>query len=139
MSMVSRRKKPAPTLAKRTPIAEWLAAGLGLVLTIGVISYLLAEALHDRASPPSLSVRVGPAQRTDGGHVLPTVVSNSSYTTAAGVEIRGTLEQNGEVLEERRAAFAYVPGRGEARGGFVFQHDPDRFDVRVAVESYEEP
>jgi len=139
MNMVARRKKPEPTLAKRTPIAEWLAAGLGLLLTIGVIGYLLVEALHDRARPPSLSARAEPAQRTDGGYVLPVVVSNSSYATAAGVEIRGTLEQNGEILEERRATFAYIPGRGEARGGLVFQQNPARLDVRVAAEGYEEP
>ena len=139
MKMVARRKKPEPSLAARTPIAEWLAAGVGLLLTLGVICYLLAEALHDRASPPSLSAQAKPAQRTDGGYVVPLVVSNSSYATAAGVEIRGTLEQNGETLEERRATFAYIPGRGEARGGLVFQNDPAGLDVRVAAEGYEEP
>ena len=139
MSMVSRCKKPASTLAERTPIAEWLAAGLGFVLTIGVIGYLLGETLHDRASPPSLYARAEPAQRTDGGYVLPVVVSNSSYATAAGVGIRGTLKQNGEIVEERKATFTYVPGRGEARGGLVFQRDPAGLDLRVAAEGYEEP
>lgn len=139
MKMVARRKTPGPSLAERTPIAEWLAAGLGLILTLGVIGYLLSEAARDRATPPSLSVRAEPAQRTEGGYVLPVVVRNSSYATAASVEIRGTLEQNGEVLEERRATFAYIPGRGEARGGLVFQQDPARLAVKVAAEGYEEP
>lgn len=133
------RKKITPNLVERTPIAEWIAAGLGLVLTLGVIGYLLTEAVRDRAGPPSLSARAEPAQRTDGGYVVPLVVSNSSYATAAGVEVRGTLERNGEILEERRATFAYVPGRGEARGGLVFQHDPDRLNVILAAEGYEEP
>lgn len=132
-------KKARPTLVQRTPIAEWLAAGLGLVLTLAVIGYLLAEALRDRAGPPSLSVRAERAERTQGGYVLPLVVINSSHATAGGVEVRGTLEQNGEVVEERRVTFAYVPGRGEARGGLIFQHDPHRLQVRLVAEGYEDP
>lgn len=134
------RKKPQPSLTERTPIAEWLAAGAGLFLTLGVIGYLLAEAIGERqGEPPSLSVSGGPAQRTDGGYVLPIVVRNSSYTTAAAVEVRGVLEQDGAVVEEHTATFAYVPGRGEARGGLIFQHRPGPGAVRLSAEGYEEP
>lgn len=138
MNMVA-RKNARPTVVQRTPVAEWLAAGLGLVLTIAVIGYLLAEALRDRAGLPNLSVRAGQAERTEGGYLLPLVVINSSHATAGGVEIRGTLERNGEVVEERRVTFAYVPGRGETRGGLVFQQDPYRSKVRLVAEGYEEP
>lgn len=133
------RKKPALGLVQRTPIAEWLAASLGLILTIGVIGYLVAEGSRESEGPPSLSVSNEPAQRTQAGYVLPLVVRNSSYATAAAVEIRGTLEQDGDVVEERSATFTYVPGRGEARGGLVFQHDPDRLTVRLVAEGYEDP
>lgn len=133
------RKKPRPSLVKRTPIAEWVAAGLGLILTVAVIGYLLAEGLREGQAPPSLSVASEPAQRTSGGYVVPVVVRNSSDTTAASVEVRGTLMQDGEIVEERRATFAYVPGRGEAHGGMVFQHDPTRTTVGLVAEGYEEP
>lgn len=133
------RKKIRPGLVRRTPLAEWIAASCGLLLTLGVIGYLLAEGLRERQGPPSLYVANEPALRTDGGYVLPLVVRNSSFATAAGVEIRGTLEQNGHVVEERRTTFAYVPGRGEARGGLVFQSDPDRLTVSLVAEGYEEP
>jgi uncharacterized protein (TIGR02588 family) len=133
------RKKTKPSRVQGTPIAEWFAASCGLVLTIGIIGYLLAEGLRERQGPPSLFVANEPAQRTEGGYVLPLVVRNSSFATAAGVEIRGTLKQNGDVVEERRTTFAYVPGRGETRGGLVFQSDPNRLTISLVAEGYEEP
>lgn len=133
------RKKPRPSLLKRTPIAEWVAAALGLILTVAVIGYLLAEGLREGQRPPSLSVASEPAQRTGGGYVMPVVVRNSSDTTAASVEVRGTLTQSGAIVEERTVTFAYVPGRGETHGGLVFQNDPTRSTVEVVAEGYEEP
>jgi len=133
------RTKPRRGLVKRTPIAEWLAAGLGFLLTLGVIGYLLAEALRERPGPPRLSVTAAPAQHSSGGYVLPLVVRNSSDTTAAAVEVLGTLEREGAIVEQRRATFTYVPGRGEARGGLIFQNDPDRLTLSLVAEGYEEP
>jgi uncharacterized protein (TIGR02588 family) len=67
------------------------------------------------------------------------VVRNSSDATAAAVQVRGTLMLGGDAVEERTATFAYVPGRGEARGGLIFQHDPGGLILTLAAEGYEEP
>lgn len=135
------RRKPASrkTLRERTPIAEWSAAGLGLILTLAVVGYSLWEGLAGDDGPPELEVETQPAQAVAKGHAVPIVVRNSSHSTAAAVEVRGVLEQAGAVVEERRATFAYVPGGGEARGGLVFERDPRAFTLRVAAEGYEEP
>jgi uncharacterized protein (TIGR02588 family) len=132
-------RKSRRSLTERTPIAEWLAASLGLILTLGMIGYLLAEAFRERQGPPSLKVTNEPSQHTAGGYVLPVIVRNSGFATAAGVEIRGTLMRNGEVVEDRRTTLAYVPGRGETRGGLIFQTDPSGLSVRLVAEGYEEP
>jgi len=135
------RRKPAPKpgLIQRTPIAEWTAAGVGLVLTVAVIGYSLWDGLAAQDGAPALKVEARPPQAIAGGHVVPLVVRNDSHATAAAVEVRGVLEQAGVVVEERRAVFAYVPGGGEARGGLVFERDPKAFTLRVAPEGYEEP
>lgn len=152
-SKTASRSRPAPkaqsaprsapaqrkSLAERTSIAEWVAAGLGLLLTLGVIGYLVVEGVRERHDPPSLSVSGEPATRGEGGYSVPITVRNSSYATAAAVEVSGTLERGGAVVETRRATFAYVPGRGEATGGLVFRNDPAAYTLTLQAEGYEDP
>lgn len=136
---MARKPAPRPGLIERTPIMEWIAAALGVLLTVGMLAYLLREGLSERNGPPVLTVATEPPVAAGGGFVVPVVVRNASSATAAAVEIRGTLEQGGRVVEERRLSFTYVPGGGEARGGLVFQHDPRGGRLSVIPEGYEEP
>ena len=137
--MAPRKPPRRPSLAQRTPVVEWIAAALGLALTLAVIGYSVWEGLAGDDGPPALMVEAKPPEAAEHGHVVPLVVRNASDATAAGVEVRGVLEQAGQVVEERRAVFAYVPGNGQAKGGLVFQRDPKAFTLRVAAEGYEEP
>jgi uncharacterized protein (TIGR02588 family) len=130
-------RKAPPTLAERTSIAEWIAAGLGLILTLIVIGYTLYEGLNGQDGPPQLSAAAEPAVRAGPGYVLPIIVRNASPATAADVEVLGVLERPGQPPEERRASFPYVPGQGEARGGLVFDHDPT--GAVLTVQGYADP
>lgn len=132
-------RKPKPTLAERTPIAEWVAAALGLVLTLAVLGYTIWEGATADHGPPRLSVAHEPAQATAGGYVLPIVVRNASHATAAEVDVVVTLVPPGQAIEERRLHFAYVPGRGEARGGVAVHADPSMAKVDLRVDGYAEP
>jgi len=131
-------RKRSQKSASRTPLAEWVAAGLGLALTLTVLGYSLWEATVDRHGPPDLVVRSEPAERTAQGFVVPVVVENGSYATAAGVEVRARLE-DGAAVETRALTFTYVPGGGEARGGVVFLRDPSRGRVVLEIQGFEDP
>lgn len=133
------RRKAASQEPQRTPLLEWTAAGLGLVLTLAVLGFSVWEGLTDRAGPPRLSVASEPVDEDGARFVVPLVVRNDSYATAAAVEVRASLEQNGRVVEERRATFSYVPGRGEARGGVVFRTDPATGRLVLEAEGYQDP
>jgi uncharacterized protein (TIGR02588 family) len=135
----AKRQGPAKTLIERTPICEWLAAGTGLVLTLTVIGYLVFDGVTAGDGPPELSVVGSPAQAVAGGFVVPMTVRNGGATTAAEVEVRGTLERGGAVIEERRARFAHIPAEGEAIGGLVFETDPSTARLRLAALGYAEP
>jgi len=136
------RRKPAPapaTLLQRTPLAEWMAAGVGLVLTLAVLGYSVWEVVDTTEAPPALSVRALETHRAGGAWVVEIEVANASYATAADVEVSGVLERAGVAVEAHRATFTYVPGRGAARGGLVFRQDPASGALRLAAESYTEP
>lgn len=126
-------------LVSRTPLAEWTAAGLGLALTLGVLGVSLWEAVAGTDGSPAFSLEAEAPAAAGGGFVVPVILRNDSNTTASAVEIRGVLERDGEVVETRQATFDYAPGKGEVRGGLVFQNDPGAFQLRLSVEGYQEP
>ncbi|WP_091737681.1 hypothetical protein [Phenylobacterium immobile] len=130
-------RKPPPSLAQRTSVAEWAAAAAGLVLTILVVGYTLWEGLSEREGPPRLSAVAEQAVQAGQTYVLPVVVRNAGPATAADVEVLAVLARPGLAPEERRATFAYVPGNGEARGGLVFEQDPT--GAVLTVQGFADP
>lgn len=120
-------------------MAEWIAAALGGALTLGVIGYTVFEGVTAGEGKPVLTVETEAAQRAGRGYVVPIVVRNGAHATAAAVEIRGALSAGGTVVEERRVVFTYVPGKGEARGGLMFERDPAGLALKVTPEGYAEP
>lgn len=133
------RKKPATQIQERTPILEWVAAGLGLLFTLAVLGYVIWEGAVGRNGPPDLSLTSERPTQTAGGFVVPLTIRNDSYATAAGVEVRATLERDGRVVEARRTTFGYVPGKSETKGGVIFQTDPATARLRLEPEGYEAP
>lgn len=142
--MVARKAPAAPakTASKTlspTSLLEWAAAGLGLVLTLSVLGYEIREAVSDRHGAPSLTVTAGPTETVGDGFVVPLTLRNASDATAAGVEVRAALERDGQMVEERRTSFAYVPGGGKASGGVIFRTDPATARLRLEPEGYQDP
>lgn len=127
------------TEKSNTPFVEWIAAGLGAALALGVIGYSVFEGVTAGDSPPQLAVKTESAQRSGAIYLVPIVVTNESHATASDVEIRGTLSAGGVVVEERHVVFTYVPGKGEARGGLTFERDPKGHVLAVRPEGYAEP
>lgn len=133
--------KPAArrSLKDRTPVAEWAAAGVGVALTMGVVVYSLWEGVRSGSDHPSLTVEAAAPEPAGGRHLVPITVRNAAHATAGAVEIVGVLKQGATVVEERRAVFTYVPGKGASRGGLVFEHDPRTYVLSVTPEGYEAP
>ena len=133
------RQAKSPPAPPRISVTEWIASGVGLVLSLGVIGYTVWEGVTETHGPPELRVSSQSAQAVAGGFVVPIVVGNTSRATAADVRVAGVLEGPAGVVETRRATFAYVPGRGEVKGGLIFRHNPSAYRLRVEAEGFEEP
>ena len=132
------KKAAAETPWSAPPALEWVAAGLGLVLSCGAIGFVLWEAMQP-STPPSISLRPGAVERTAGGWVVEVEARNASLSTAAAVEVEGVLERAGAEVETSTLTFDYVPGQGRRSGGLIFENDPRANELKLRTKGYIEP
>lgn len=117
------------------PLLEWVAAALGLLVLLAMLSVMALEIFSGGDDDlPLLSVRIEAVSATPAGHAAQFVVSNRSSQTAAAVQVEGKLGD-----EVASASIDYVPGRSEARGGLLFRGDPRTGAVELSVTGYELP
>ena len=124
--------------SKPISILEWIVAGIGLLLVVGVVAFLVVQARHSNGSSPMISVRSDSVIALgDGGYLVHFTAENSARTTAASVAIVGELG-DGTGAETRRATLDFVPGRTARHGALVFARDP-RGGLKLRVEGFQEP
>lgn len=123
---------------ERISVFEWLVAGLGLVLVLGTIGVLLADARADGPRAPAIAVRADSVTVAGDRFLVHFTARNDGRETAADVGIAGALIA-GDSTETSRATLDYLPGRSERRGGLTFAADPRRGTLRLWAEGYQEP
>lgn len=127
MAKPSSRKDPIPAL-------EWVAATLGLLAFLGLVTVLVREAVTSGSDDvPRLSARIEAVTPVADHYVAEIVVANASGQTAAAVQVEGKLGD-----ETAHATLDYVPGHSEAKGGLLLKSDP-RAGLEVSVVGYELP
>jgi uncharacterized protein (TIGR02588 family) len=139
----ARRKTAAstarPPAAKQTPLLEWVAAAVGLLLTLGVIGVIGWEALNADDSPAAMKVESLGATRTAAGYVLEVRVTNTGGSPAAQVTIAGELTPPGGEAETAEATFDYVPDHSTRTGGLFFATDPRAGSLKLTAKGYVSP
>ena len=118
---------------------EWLAAGIGLVLLLASIGYLLVDHARGDAAPPAPQVQVTGVEAQPGRFLVRVRVTNQSRGTAVGLRVEGELKRGEEVLERSDLEFDYVPGRSSREGGLFFTRDPRQLQLEVQARSYRAP
>jgi len=126
-------------LASRTPWLEWAAAGVGLLLTLGVFGAIGWQALHETNTLPVISVEVDEAVAIDGGYRIEFRARNTAGATAAQVEILGTLAGDGGEVETSRVILDYIPGHSIRKGGMFFKRDPHLYPLVVRASGFATP
>lgn len=126
----------------REPIAplELLAAGVGLILTVGILGVVGWQAsVEPGGRLPEIVVE--PRGETSPGpvYVVPIVSRNRSPATAANVVVEGTLLDEGAVVERAETTFDYVPGHSSRGGGLMFTQDPAGYELRLRAIGYVDP
>lgn len=125
---------------ERTPFLEWIAGGIGAILTLTLVGFLGWQAWTNPGDvPPEVTVRLEEVVPAGEGFVVRVAGVNASPETAAVVEIEGVLSRGGEEVERAVATLDYVPGHSEKRGGLFFAEDPREGDLRLRALGYQEP
>ncbi len=116
-------KKPRPG----NSLLEWIAAAVGLLLTIGVAAVIARDAFNGSADmAPDLEVVVRDQQRVGNRWLVRFDAHNRSPVTAAQVTIEGALPDG----ETSTATIDYIPGRSMRGGGLIFTTEPRGVQLR---------
>lgn len=129
-----------PSTSERTPALEWIAAGIGLVLTLSVLAILSREAFSgQRGEPPMIGVTVERIVERDGQYLVEVKAANRTGAPASHVEIEGELTGEGGAPVIGTATIDYVPGHSSRTAGLFFARDPRLGSLEVRALGYEEP
>lgn len=122
------------------PALEWIAATVGLAMTLGMFGVIGWGALKGNGErPPAVEAVVERITPVAAGYVVEVALRNHSPSTAAAVEIEGELMNDGAAVETSNATVDYVPGESVRRAGLFFTEDPGRHELEVRAIGYAEP
>ncbi|SCY57602.1 hypothetical protein [Microvirga guangxiensis] len=123
--------------AQQVPWLEWLAAGIGSLLVLGVFTVIGWQALNG-STPPAITVTVDTVAPVEGGYRILFRALNRADEAAAQVEIAGTVSTDGGE-EVSRVVLDYVPGHSERHGGLFFTRDPRGGSLAVRATGFVAP
>ncbi|MEW9856565.1 hypothetical protein [Novosphingobium sp. M1R2S20] len=123
------------------PALEWIAAGIGLTLTLVIVGVIGWDAVNGTAAgqPPAVEASVARITPVATGYVVEVKLRNRSPATAASVGVEGELTSGGTALETSRAMVDYVPGRSERGAGLFFTRNPAQHTLQVRALGYADP
>lgn len=118
---------------------EWVLAGVGLVLLVASVGYLLFYQWSSRDEPPDPALEVVAIHQQQGRFLVRVRVHNRSHTTAADLRVSGELRRGEEVVERSETEFPYLASESSHEGGLFFTHDPRTLRLELSAESYQVP
>jgi uncharacterized protein (TIGR02588 family) len=117
---------------------EWTVFGVGLVLVMATLGYLVREAFTTGSSPPQLVVQLGAPRRVAEGFQIPVMVANRGDRVAEAVSVTITLAAKAE-REEAVLSIALLPHQSRRQGWVTFRGDPKDGDLQVGPVAYASP
>ena len=129
----------SPNSKQEIPPAEWAAAGVGLMIVLAILAFLLMKAVQDPASPPDISIKVVGVEAQQGKYLVRLQVFNNGGSTAAQLAVEGTVApQNGE-MQRSQLTLDYVPAHSKRGAGLFFTTDPMKARLEVRAIGYQTP
>jgi uncharacterized protein (TIGR02588 family) len=124
---------------RRTPLLEWLVAGLGVVLVGGAIAFLVYHSLARDRTPPDIRLVAEEVVNLGNGYLVQFRAFNEGRSAAAEVTVEGELVGPDGTTEVGEATLDYLPPRSDREGGLLFTMDPRTGDLRLRTKGYAKP
>ena len=119
---------------------EWVVFGVGLLLVVSTLAYLVYDGATAADTPPDVEVRLGEPRPGGAGFLVPVTVVNRGGQTAEGVAVEVVLETAGSPEPERgEFTVAFLPRRGTREGWVSFRSDPRAGRLTARASGYEKP
>ena len=127
---------------ERTPLSEKVIGVVGIIFLLGIIVFLVYEAMQP-STPPAVTVAIERIVPAAGSYLVEIQATNAGESTAATVEVEGTLkasdDPDAEPIETSTTTFDYIPSQSTRRGGLFFREDPNQYILEVQAKGYIEP
>ncbi|GAB3351101.1 TIGR02588 family protein [Modestobacter lapidis] len=124
---------------ERTSTGEYVLGGLGGLLVLLLLGFLIYQAAVVRDTGPELSVTVTGVETAGNGWSVHYRIANTGGQTAVQVQVTGVLSRDGTEVEESSATVDYVPPGSRRSGALLFSEDPGSGDLQVRPSGYSLP
>ncbi len=118
---------------------ERLLGGVGLLLVVGCLGYLIYEGIKDGEAPGALTVTVLEIVPTGETYLVNFDLQNGGSQTLSNLQVTARLLEAGREVERATTTLDYLPGRSSQSGGFYFREDPRQFTLAITPEGYQLP
>ena len=122
------------------PVLAYLAGGLGLLLTLGLVALIGRDALVEAPDEvPFVTVAATGIHPVGGGYEVRFEARNLTSQTASNVQIEATLDRPGDTPLVSTVSIDYVPGHSKHKGGVFLPVDPASGKLELRAHGYAEP
>jgi uncharacterized protein (TIGR02588 family) len=135
----TRRKTTNAKEDGATPLLEWIAGAVGVVLFAGALAVLAYEGISPK-TPPAIEARVVETREQPGGWLVAFEAENSGDEPAEVVTFIVTLGGGkGSAVAEREVTIDFIGPHSVRRAGIFFATDPTGRDILIEPQGYLEP
>ncbi len=118
---------------------EWTVFGVGLVLVLATLGFLVRESIAGADGPPDVVVRMGAPRPSKSGWLVPVEITNAGGSTAEDVRVPVFLELPAGPREEAELGIDFL-ARGSRRNAWVsFRNDPRRGTLTLGALAFGVP